>query len=74
MPSYVLYCLQGSKLARCDRFEAADDSAAIEETKRRRGSYKAELWCEARRVKQFPNPTGEEPTSSATEDEEANAV
>ena len=53
MPEYVLYCFQGNKLERCDRFDAADDSEAIEEAVRRHDGKAAELWCGARKVDAF---------------------
>lgn len=53
MADYVLYCLDGPKLVRCERFKAPDDEAAISESGRRQGSNAAELWCGPRRVKMF---------------------
>lgn len=53
MADYVLYCLDGPKLVRCERFNAPDDEAAIAESLRLRGSNAAELWCGPRRVKMF---------------------
>jgi hypothetical protein len=57
MPGYVLYCLDGSKLVRCERFRASDDEAALREAHRRRGSQAAELWCGAHRVRTFARET-----------------
>lgn len=53
MREYLLYCLDGYKLDRCERFTAADDRAAIEEALRLRGDEAAELWCGSRKVKVF---------------------
>ena len=53
MADYVLYCLDESKLVRCERFTAADDESAIREAMRRRDSHAAELWCGPRRVRTF---------------------
>jgi hypothetical protein len=53
MPDYILYCLDGPKLVRCERFSARDDEAAIRESLRRQGSQAAELWCGSRRVRMF---------------------
>lgn len=44
MPTYFLHFFEGSKLARCERFRSADDSTAIEEATRMRGTEAAELW------------------------------
>jgi hypothetical protein len=57
MADYVLYCLDGPKLVRCERFTAADDEAAIRESLRRQGSQAAELWRGPHRVRMF----GKEP-------------
>ena len=53
MPEYLLYCFEGHKLERCDRFDAADDGEAIEEALRRHDGKAAELWCDTRKVHVF---------------------
>jgi hypothetical protein len=53
MSDYVLYCLDGQKLVRCERFKAVDDEAAVKESHRRQGSQAAELWCGPHRVRTF---------------------
>jgi hypothetical protein len=50
MANYVLYCLDGSKLVRCERFRAETDNVAIAEAVRRQGSSTAELWSGSRKV------------------------
>ncbi|HEY1605493.1 MAG TPA: hypothetical protein VGF77_07820 [Allosphingosinicella sp.] len=53
MADYVLYCLDGSKLVRCERFAAANDENAVRESRRRQGSQTAELWCGPKKVRMF---------------------
>ncbi|HEX4736420.1 MAG TPA: hypothetical protein VH331_02545 [Allosphingosinicella sp.] len=53
MADYVLYCLDGQKLVRCERFTAADDDEAVRESLRRQGTQAAELWCGPHRVRMF---------------------
>jgi hypothetical protein len=53
MAEYVLYCLDGPKLVRCERFQAESDEAAIAEALRRQGSNAAELWRGPERLKVF---------------------
>ena len=53
MASYVLYCLDGIRLVRDERFEADDDASAIHRSKLFQRDNAAELWCEGRRVKVF---------------------
>jgi hypothetical protein len=54
MAEYTLYCLDGFKLIRCERYNAESDSAAIDEALRRQDSLAVELWTGARKVKQLP--------------------
>ena len=53
MADYVLYCFDGSKLLRCERFTAPNHEEAIRESLRRRGGQAAELWCGPERVRMF---------------------
>lgn len=53
MAEYLLYCLDGPKLVRCESFDADSEEAAIAEALRRQGDSAAELWCGPRRVKVF---------------------
>ncbi len=53
MAEYLLYCFDGYKLERCDRLDAPDDEAAIEESLTRHGGKAAELWSDNRKVKNF---------------------
>jgi hypothetical protein len=53
MAEYILYCLEGTKLVRCEHFKAESEEAAIAESLRLQGNSVAELWCGARRVKVF---------------------
>ena len=53
MAAYVLYCLDGIKLVRCERFTDDGDEAAIKRSILLQGSDAAELWCGGRRVKVF---------------------
>jgi hypothetical protein len=53
MADYVLYCFDGPKLVRCERFAAANHEEAIRESLRRQGSQAAELWCGPDRVRMF---------------------
>ena len=53
MADYVLYCLDGTKLVRCERFACPGDEEAIRESLRRQGTQAAELWCGGRRVRMF---------------------
>jgi hypothetical protein len=53
MAEYILYCMDGPKLVRCEHFKAGSDEAAIAESLRRQGSSSGELWCGARKVKEF---------------------
>jgi hypothetical protein len=50
MPKYVLYCMDGSRLVRCERFSTDSDALAIEESLRRQGDEAAELWCGIRKI------------------------
>ncbi|HEX5182699.1 MAG TPA: hypothetical protein VFW19_06045 [Allosphingosinicella sp.] len=59
MADYVLYCLDGSKLVRCERFAAASDEAAVRESLWRQGSQAAELWRGPKKVRTF----GKEPVA-----------
>jgi hypothetical protein len=43
MAEYLLYCFDGFKLKRCDRFEAPNDEAAKEEALARHDGKAAEL-------------------------------
>ena len=60
MPDYLLYCFEGHKLLRCDRFSAVDDEEAVADALRRHDGKAAELWCGTRKVDDFPGP-GEPP-------------
>jgi hypothetical protein len=60
MADYVLYCLDGSKLVRCERFAATNDEDAVRESLRRQGSQAAELWRGPSKVRIF----GREPIPS----------
>jgi len=53
MAEYILYCLDGTKLVRCEHFKAESDEAAIAESRRLQGNSVAELWRGARRVTVF---------------------
>ena len=53
MAEYILYCLEGHGVVRCESLTADSDEAAIAEALRLQGSNAAELWCGARRVKEF---------------------
>ena len=53
MAEYVLYCFDGSRLVRCERFRAENDSAAIARSLQLQGTNAAELWCGPHRVKIF---------------------
>jgi hypothetical protein len=50
---YLLYCFDGFKLERCDRFKAPSDDAAVEEAVKRHDGKAAELWCGTRKVTDF---------------------
>ena len=68
MPEYVLYCFVGPKLERCDRFDSADDSEAIEEAVRRHDGKAAELWCGARKVDSLEAQDALRPPQSGQEE------
>lgn len=53
MAEYILYCLDGPQLTRCEHFKAESDDDAIAESVRRQGMSAAELWCGSRKVKTF---------------------
>jgi hypothetical protein len=53
MAEYLLYCFDGFKLERCDRFKAPNDEAAIEEALVRHGGKAAELWTNNRKIMDF---------------------
>jgi hypothetical protein len=53
MAAYILYCMDGPKLERCERFDADSDEDGIAEAVRLRGKSAAELWCGSRRVRVF---------------------
>jgi hypothetical protein len=53
MQEYLLYCFDGHRLERCERFKAANDAEAKEEALRRQGGRAAELWCAGRKVAEF---------------------
>ena len=55
MAEYLLFCFDGYKLERCDRFDAPDDDAAIEESLLRYDGKASELWSDNRKVKDFPD-------------------
>ncbi len=59
MHEYLLYCFDGPRLVRCDRFDAPDDATAIEGAIARHDGKAAELWCGSRKVKVFD----EQPTA-----------
>ena len=65
MPAYLLYCLDGFALVRCDRFDAEGDAQAVEEALRRKGDYAAELWCGSRRVGVFAKTSDADAESPA---------
>ena len=53
MAEYLLYCFDGYRLERCDRFDAADDQSAIEEAMARHDGKADELWSDNRKIKEF---------------------
>jgi hypothetical protein len=53
MAEYLLYCFDGFKLERCDRFEAPDDETAIAQAIARHSGKAAELWSNGRRMTNF---------------------
>lgn len=55
MAYYRLYFLDGcGHIETYESFEAPDDAVAIEEAAERKSVLAKELWCERRRVKQWP--------------------
>jgi hypothetical protein len=53
MQEYLLYCFDGHRLERCERFKAANDAEAKQEALKRQGGRAAELWCAGRKVAEF---------------------
>ena len=59
MSEYTLYCFDGPKLERCDRFNAPDDASAIEGALTRHDGKAAELWQGSRKVTDFKDDADE---------------
>ena len=62
---YILYCMSGHKLIRCERFLAVDDVAASRKAIRLQGPSAAELWCGGRKVRTFDSLGTEMSTAEA---------
>jgi hypothetical protein len=56
MGNYRLYCIRRGHFFHCEAFDAADDEEASARSLRLRGDAAAELWCGARKVREFPVP------------------
>ena len=53
MREYLLYCFDGHRLDRCERFNAASDAEAEEKALKRHDGRASELWCGGRKVAEF---------------------